>query len=415
MKIAIIGSGISGLGAAYLLHPHHDITVYEKNAYLGGHSRTIEVTTPEGSVPVDTGFIVYNERNYPHLTKLFKHLDVPVQKSSMSFGVSIGHGWLEYASTGMLAQKRNLLRPRFWGMIADVIKFNRVAPRYLSTCGDVTLRQCLDDLRMGQWFRDYYLQAMGAAIWSCSAAEILEYPARSFLQFFKNHGLLTINDHPQWYTVTGGSREYVTRLSAAFKDRIRLNCGAKSISRADSKVIVHDMTGKSEIYDAVVFGCHGDEALSLLADPTTDEQRVLGGFSYQPNQVIVHSDTSFMPKRKSAYASWIYLSDPGPNDSPVVSLSYWMNLLQSLKTQLPIIITLNPCRRPAEHLIHDEHSFSHPVFNLGTMAAQREIATIQGQKNTFFCGAYQQNGFHEDGLRSAVNVASHFGVSPPWL
>ena len=278
MKIAIIGSGISGLGAAHLLHPHHYITVYEKNAYLGGHSRTIEINTPEGSVPVDTGFIVYNERNYPYLTKLFAHLKVPVQKSSMSFGVSIGHGWLEYASTGMLAQKRNLLRPRFWGMIADIIKFNRAAPRYLETCGDTTLRKCLDDLNMGQWFRDYYLQAMGAAIWSCSAAEILEYPARSFLQFFKNHGLLTINDHPQWYTVTGGSREYVTRLSAAFKEKIRLNCGAQSISRTDGKVTVYDTNNGADNYDAVIFACHGDEALSLLADPTDDERRVLGGF-----------------------------------------------------------------------------------------------------------------------------------------
>ena len=279
MKIAIIGTGISGLGAAYLLHPHHDVTVYEKDTRIGGHSRTVDVFIDGKKTPVDTGFIVLNDRNYPLLTGLFAHLNVPIQKSDMSFGASIDNGYLEYGSKGMFAQKRNLLRPAYWRMLCDILRFNREAASYLHRSDDITLAQCLDELHMGDWFRRYYLQAMGAAIWSCSIETILKFPARSFIQFFHNHGLLTVNGHPQWYTVTGGSRAYVEKLVASFRDRIRLDCGAKSVTRTNDGVSVTDTQGATNTYDHVIFACHGDHALALLADADTNEQSILGAFT----------------------------------------------------------------------------------------------------------------------------------------
>lgn len=416
-NIAIIGSGISGLGAAYMLRPHHDITVYEKNDYIGGHSRTVDVTTPQGKVPIDTGFIVFNYRNYPLLTSLFGHLNVPVEKSDMSFGASIRNGWLEYGTQALhnvLAQKSNLLNPRFWRMIADILKFNTKAHRYLESDASVTLGQCLDELGMGEWFRDYYLLAMGGAIWSTPVSGMLEFPAHTFIRFFDNHGLLTVNDQPQWYTVKGGSREYIKRLTAKFSDRILLNCGAVKIIRSGGYVLVHDTKGNVSQFDDVIFACHADQALKLIENPTKDEETILSNLRYQPNRMILHSDVSFMPKRKGAWASWVYLSEEAKDSSEHMCLSYWMNNLQPLKTDLPVIVTLNPTREPDKSLIHDEYWFDHPVFDEAAIKAQDRIDDIQGKDRLWFCGAYQRYGFHEDGLLSAVNMAAKMGIKPSW-
>jgi predicted NAD/FAD-binding protein len=414
MKIAIIGTGISGLSAGYLLHTHHDITVYEKDSRIGGHSRTIEINDGTKNIALDTGFIVFNDRNYPHLISLFKHLDVETQKSDMSFGASINNGFLEYGSKGMFAQKRNWLRPKFWGMIWDILYFNRKAPQYLNRADNITLEDCLKELNVGVWFRKYYLQAMGAAIWSCSVETILKFPARTFIQFFHNHGLLTINNHPQWYTVTGGSRNYIKKLIYGFQDRIKTNCGAASVTRTQNGIIVTDTTGKQTHYDHVIFACHADQALNILKDANEQETEILSAFTYQKNQVVVHSDVNFMPQKKSAWASWVYLSEKTIDQQPSVSLSYWMNNLQNLPTAKQIFVTLNPGKMPAPNTIYDQHSFEHPVFTRAAIRAQSDIQSIQNTNHVSYCGAHLRYGFHEDGILSAVKVANTLGVQAPW-
>lgn len=415
MKIAIIGAGISGLGAAYLLARDHEITIYEKNNYAGGHSRTVDVPGSGGPVPVDTGFIVFNNWNYPNLLGLFRALDVPYQKSDMSFGVSINDGWLEYASGGLLAQKRNLLRPQYWCMIADILRFNKNAPAYIEKSPSISLRECLDELGMGAWFRRYYILAMGASIWSCPVETILEFPARTFLQFFKNHGLLSIKNRPQWYTVTGGSREYVKKLVADFPGNVKLAMPAQRVfSSHGGKVEVEDAYGGKEIFDHVIFACHADEALEILQNPTPDQFSVMAAFRYQENRIVLHGDISFMPRRRKCWASWIYISQAREDKSAAVSLSYWMNNLQKLETEEPLIVTLNPGREPDPDLIYDRHTFSHPIFDSAAIEAQGRIPSIQGKNNIWFCGAYQRYGFHEDGLLSAVNVAKSLGADVPW-
>jgi len=414
MKVAIIGTGISGLSAAYCLNEHHDITVYERNAYLGGHSRTIEIPINGKSIPVDTGFIVYNERNYPLLVNLFKKLGVPVVRSDMSFGVSVAKGWLEYGSKNILAQPRNIFRAAYWGMVWDILRFNRIAAKETDLYEGKSLGEFLQALGMGDWFKKYYLQAMGAAIWSCSVETILSFPAKSFITFFKNHGLLTTNDHPQWYTVDGGSREYVSRLSEGYKNKIRFLTPVKSVIRMDDKVIVKDASGQSEKYDEVIFACHADQALQMMTDASDEEKEILGAFKYQNNRIVVHGDTSFMPQHKGAWASWVYLSDAPIDKQPSVSLSYWMNNLQNLHTDNTIIVTLNPAREPDAGTIYDDHNFSHPVFTNETYIAQNKIDSIQGHNRYWFCGAYQRYGFHEDGLLSTILMVRKMGVDIPW-
>lgn len=416
-KIAIIGSGISGLGAASLLHPHHDITVYEKNSYIGGHSRTVEVKTDNGVIPVDTGFIVFNYRNYPLLTRLFAHLQVPVAKSEMSFGASIQDGWLEYGTQhlhNMFAQKHNLLRPAYWRMIVDILRFNATAKRFADSAPSVTLGECLDALRMGPWFRNYFLLAVGGAIWSTPPEQMLKFPARTFIRFFDNHGLLTVNNQPQWYTVEGGSREYVKRLTEPFTDRIRLSTGVRKVMRSQEGVTVIDDRGHNDAFDEAVFACHADQALTMMEQPDAAEHAILSAFTYQPNRIVLHSDTSFMPRRKAAWASWVYISEQPKDKKPRVCLSYWMNNLQPLKTSRPLIVTLNPGREPRADLVHDEYIFEHPVFDEAAIRHQSEIERIQGKNRFWFCGAYQRYGFHEDGLGSAVAMARQMGIEPPW-
>lgn len=417
-RIAIIGTGISGMGAASILHPHHAITVYEKHARVGGHTRTVNAQTADGMIPVDTGFIVFNNRNYPLLTKLFNHYHVPVANSDMSFGASIQDGWLEYGTQhlrNVFAQKKNLLKPPFWRMIRDILYFNKQAKIYLEKDPSVSLRQCLDALGMGAWYRQYFLLPMGACIWSTPLLQILDFPASSFIRFFENHGLLSLNDQPQWQTVKGGSIEYIHRITEPFQHTIRLDCGVQKVERVADGVMVHDTQGGHTLFDQVVFACHADQALSMIDQPSADEQRVLGSFRYQPNRMVLHSDTSFMPKNKGAWASWVYLSEGKTDDAPNVSLSYWMNNLQPLATQTPLIVTLNPSRQPNPALVHDEAMFEHPLFDAAAVRAQAEIPLIQGRDRLWFCGAYQRYGFHEDGLGSAVAMTKQMGIAPAWM
>lgn len=416
-RVAIIGTGISGLGAAYLLHQKYDITVYEKNPYIGGHSRTLEVETSQGNTPVDTGFIVFNRRTYPLLTGLFRYLDVPTEKSDMSFAASIHNGWLEYGTatlSALFAQKRNFMRSEYLGMLRDILRFYREAPRYLEDKRELSLEACLDELKLGDWFRQYFLLAVGGAIWSTPLERMLAFPAQTLIRFFHNHGLLTVSDQPQWYTVRGGSREYVARLTESFRNRIRLNCGVERVTRNNNEIRIRDKHGNTETYDKAVFACHSDQALSMLSDPSPEEDEILGAIRYQPNRAILHRDTSLMPRRRACWASWNYLLEDRKDQPPAISLSYWMNRLQNLPSDPPLIVTLNPGRAPEEHLIENEYTFEHPVFDARAMTAQEKVKTIQGQRNTWYCGAWQRYGFHEDGLLSAVQVAEKLGVSVPW-
>ena len=413
MKTAIIGTGISGLGTAFLLNPHHDITLYEKNPSIGGHSRTISINCDGQIIPVDTGFIVFNNWNYPNLLGLFNLLKVPYVKSDMSFGISINKGWLEYSSNDLFAL-RNLVRPAYWRMLRDILTFNKAAPSYLEKTPDLTLGQCLDELKAGPWFRDYYILAMGAAIWSCPADKIMAFPARSFIQFFKNHGLLNLINRPQWYTVKGGSIEYIKRLTASFKDKIKLDCGVKSVARQKGKWKVTDRHGESSVFDQVVFACHADEAMRLLSRPAKLHKDIIGAFSYETNKIITHSDRSFLPKHRKSWASWVYLADKTEKTESQLSVSYWMNNLQPLECESPVIVTLNPARRPQTDLIYDEHLFTHPVFDHAAVHAQTRLDEIQGKDGLWFCGAYQANGFHEDGLLSAVRIAEKMEITVAW-
>lgn len=436
MKIAIVGSGISGMGAAYSLSPHHDITVYEAASNIGGHSRTVTVDAQEHghhAVPVDTGFIVFNKPNYPLLTTLFEHLDVPIAKSDMSFGVSIHHRYsknksrLEYGSrglSGLFAQKRNIIKLGYWAMLRDIIRFNRLAPTYLNADVTVTLDDALTEMKLGNAFKYHYLLPMGASIWSTPTHKMLAYPACTFLRFFKNHGLLTIADHPQWYTVQGGSKTYVSKLTAAFQHKIKLRCGVTRVERLTGSlsagVKVTDAQGHTPIYDQIIFACHADQALALLTEPSTQEQAILSQFHYQKNRMVLHGDPSLMPETRAAWSSWVYRADHNDNlnnhDNHEISLSYWMNNLQPLKTDTPIIVTLNPDHEPSPNLIYDEAYFSHPIFDTAALIAQSQLEKIQGVDRIWFCGAYQRYGFHEDGLWSAVNVAKKLlGNQPNWL
>ncbi len=419
MKIAIIGTGISGLGAAYMLHNHHDITIFEKNDYIGGHSRTVTAKTDDGDVPVDTGFIVFNKKNYPLLTALFRHLNVPIKETDMSFGADIAQGWLEYGTYhklgGIFAQKKNLLRPKYLKMLADIMRFNKDAPEYLHKGTDLSLGELLNEMNLGTWFRDYYLLAMGAAIWSTPTTKMTDFPAQTFLRFFDNHGLLTVNNHPQWFTVIGGSKEYVKRITAPYQDNIKYNCAVKSVSRSDKGVTVIDIHNNQHMFDQVIFACHSDQAIEMLSDASSQEQDIIGAIKYQPNDMVLHSDLSFMPKAKKAWSSWVYQSEGKTDNSGNVSLSYWMNNLQPLNTTTPVIVTLNPAREPDPALVYDRYSFDHPVFDQGAIDAQPKIDDIQGQNNTWYCGAWQRYGFHEDGLLSAVNVVRKMGIEPEWI
>jgi predicted NAD/FAD-binding protein len=405
------------MACAYLLHAQESVTLYEQNAMLGGHTRTLQVQQQEKSIPVDTGFIVYNERNYPHLTAMFRHLGVQTQKSCMTFGITIDDGRIEWGAENLNAvfgQRSNLVNPGFYRMLLDMFRFNRGAVACVKASDDITLGELLRKMRLGEAFLNYYLLPMGGAIWSCPPAQMLAFPAKTFVQFFENHGLLTVTQQPQWYTVTGGSQAYIKPLCAAFENTIRLGCGVVSVTRANGIVSVRDTQGETHTYDHVIFACHANQALAILQEPTPQERSVLKAFTYQKNHAVLHSDASLMPKRRRCWSSWVYHVNGTPGGEPNIGVTYWMNLLQSLDNTTPYFVTLNPAKRIDPALIIDEHDFEHPVFTREAIAAQAKIPSLQGKHNTWFAGAHLRYGFHEDGLLSAVNVARGFGVEVPW-
>jgi predicted NAD/FAD-binding protein len=418
-RIAIIGGGISGMGAAYLLRHSAELTLYERNSYIGGHSRTLDVEVEGKKVPVDTGFIVYNERNYPHLSALFEELSVPVVKTDMSFGVSIGDGWLEFGSAGLwglFGSLRNAVSPRMWEMVWDILKFNKRAMEFSQADPSITLEECLDYIGVGEWFRKYFILPMGGSIWSCPIEDMLQFPAASFIRFFNNHGLLTVKDHPQWYSVLGGSREYVKLILEKLDGNLKIKPGAQRVERdvSGNGVVVHDSQGGAERFDEVIFATHADVTMNLLENPSFEERSVLSAFRFKRNEVVLHKDISFMPRRRSAWSSWVYRSDHAEDKNDAISLSYWMNNLQALDTDVPIIVTLNPSKNPVAGSEFNRHTFSHPIFDEKAIRAQARIRDIQGRNRLWFCGAWQRNGFHEDGLWSAVEVVKRMGVDVPW-
>jgi uncharacterized protein len=406
-KIAVIGAGISGMGAAHMLAKSHKVVIYEAEPRLGGHART-RMAGPNRDQPVDTGFIVFNYANYPHLAALFAELDVPVVKSNMSFGASIGGGRLEYGLANLnalFAQKRNIANPRFLRMVRDVLHFNANGLAASDEVG-LTIGGLLRKLGTGDYFRDYYLLPLSGAIWSTPTEKIMDFPAHAMMRFFENHALLNYSGQHQWYTVQGGSQQYVSRLEASLQARgveMRLGAPIDAVRRTPAGAEVKAKGGAWEAFDQVVFATHSDDSLALLADPTPQEEAVLGALRYQPNRVVLHSDAAIMPKRRSVWSSWTY-AEGQDKSTDRIDLTYWMNSLQPWLTGDQMFVTLNTTRTIREDLIWDEVTLRHPVYDLAALAAQDAAARMNGVNRTWFCGAWMKNGFHEDGLASAVSV-----------
>ena len=418
MRIAVLGSGISGLGCAYLLSQKFETHLYEKDHRIGGHSHTVDVDTRDGTIPVDTGFIVFNALNYPNLVGLFDHLGVKTENTDMSFGISVDHGRLEYEGSlkGLLAQPSNLFKPSYWSMIRDLVRFYKTAVDQVAkgpegeNLGEFIIRQ-----GYGKPFIHDHLLPMAAAIWSCPADTMMAFPARSFIQFMDNHQLLNFIERPQWRTVTGGSRQYVQTITNALGDAVRSNAHITGIERRGGGVVL-TIAGEGEVYyDKVVLAAHADESLAMISDASPEERSVLGAFDFQPNRVILHSDRRLMPQRKAAWASWSYMKSVAAETGETeLCVSYWMNRLQNLKTNQPLLVTLNPTLEPADDLVHGVYHYDHPVFDQKAIDGQIALKTLQGQNGLYYCGAWTGYGFHEDGLSSAVAVAKTLGVDVPW-
>lgn len=406
-KIAVIGAGISGMGAAHMLGKDHNVVLFEAENRLGGHART-RMAGPNGQTPVDTGFIVFNYANYPHLAALFAELDVPVVKSNMSFGASFDGGRFEYGLSGLngiFAQRSNVVSPKFLRMLRDIVHFNKHA---LAASADesLTIGGLMTKLGLSDFFRDHYLLPFSGAIWSTPKERIMDFPAHAMMKFFDNHALLQATGQHQWYTVQGGSQSYVNRLGADLEKRgvdVRLGAGVDGVRRTANGAEVKAAGGDWENFDEVVFATHSDDTLRLLSDATAAEKTTLGAIKYQPNKVVLHSDTSIMPKRRAVWSSWIYAEDAGKN-ADQIDLTYWMNSLQPWLQGEEFMVTLNTTRTIREELIWDETTLRHPVYDLAALAAQKQAAAMNGTANTWFCGAWMKNGFHEDGLSSAVDV-----------
>jgi uncharacterized protein len=425
MRIAVVGSGIAGNAAAWTLSQRYHVTVYERELRPGGHSHTVTVDYDGEAIAVDTGFIVYNELNYPEFTQLLAHLRVDTVASDMSFALSADNGRFEWKGggtgfigvlKGLFAQPSNLLSPSYLWMLRDIVRFNEMSVRDLRSGR-------LAGLSLGQYFArtgcsprllSDYLAPMGGAIWSTSADDMLSFPAENFVAFFDNHRLLHYG-RPVWRTVKGGSQSYVDRLLPAFRKRLRLGCAVTSIRRTPQGVIVDDSLGHSESYDHVVIAAHSDEALKMLADPSAQERSILGAIRYAPNVAYLHRDPKLMPRRKRAWASWNFLRWPREN-SPLndVAVTYWMNRLQNIDPSRPLFVSLNPPFAPDPDLTFGRYDYDHPQYDAAAFAAQKRIDAIQGRRHTWFCGAWHGYGFHEDGLRSALTVAEALGAPAPW-
>ena len=419
MKVAVVGSGISGLAAAHRLREHAHVTLFEANDYFGGHTHTVDITlpTPQGMTTwgVDTGFLVFNERTYPRLIALLAELDVATAPSDMSFSVQVpgarGQEALEWSGNNLatvFAQKRNLASPRFLGMLADLLRFNRLCTRLAVQGRDSEMTEplaaFLERHRFGQAFRDWYFLPMLGCIWSCPTDQMLQFPVATMIRFCHNHGLLQVNDRPQWHTVVGGARHYVDKIIAALPDT-RLRTPVRQIERDAAGVTLHTDRG-SERFDHVVLATHSDQSLAMLQQPSPAESGVLGAIRYQPNRAVLHTDTSVLPGKQAAWAAWNY--ERAANDgqeSSRVCLHYLLGKLQPLPFEQPIIESLNPVREIAAHRVLAEFDYSHPVFDLAAIEAQQHVARLQGVDHTWYCGAWTGYGFHEDGLKSGLSVA----------
>ena len=411
LRIAVVGSGIAALSSAWLLSKRHDVTIYERDDRLGGHSNTVDVRTSTGETAVDTGFIVFNDATYPNLIALFAHLGLETRATDMSFAVSLDQGRYEYAAPALFAQRRNIFRPRFWSMLKEILRFYRSAPAGMAALGDsdLTLGQYLKREGFSEAFRDDHLLPMAAAIWSSPAHTLMDYPAESFLRFCGNHGLLKLVGRPLWRTVVGGSRVYVEELARQIGDGVRLRRGVDRVRRVEGGVVVQDSTGAEARFDHVVIGAHADQALAMLAEPTTRERELLGAFKYSRNLTILHTDAGLMPHRRRAWASWNYIGADGG-----LCVTYWMNKLQGLPGQ-DLFVTLNPPRPPAAGSLLRSELYEHPIFDPAAIKAQKELWSLQGQGGVWFCGAHFGAGFHEDGLQSGLAVAEQLGgVRRPW-
>lgn len=411
LRVAVIGSGVAALSCAWLLSQRHEVVVYERADRLGGHSNTVTAKTPQGDVAVDTGFIVFNDATYPNLIALFEHLGVKTRATDMSFAVSLDEGRFEYAAPALFAQRRNVLRPRFWSMLGEVMRFYRQAPADLAGLDDptLTLGAYLKREGFSEAFRDDHLLPMAAAIWSSPAHTLLDYPAEAFIRFCGNHGLLKLVGRPAWRTVEGGSRTYVEKLAQALGDGVRLGRGVVAVQRAGDGVLVLDDHGRRDRFDQVVIGAHADQALAMLVGPSDDERRVLGAFRYSRNRAVLHTDAGLMPRRRRAWASWNYI---GADDG--LCVTYWMNSLQGLPGQ-DLFVTLNPPRPPRPGTLLRSELYDHPIFDPAAIGAQKQLWSLQGRGGVWFCGAHFGAGFHEDGLQSGLAVAEQLGgVRRPW-
>ena len=418
LKIAVIGSGISGASAAWALREVHQVTLYEKQARPGGHTATVDVDYEGFRIVVDTGFIVYNELNYPNLTALFAELGVATHASDMSFSLSLDRGKLEWSGGGLssiFAQKRNLLRPSFLWMIREILRFNRtcLADRAAGHLASRSLGDYLDWRGFSPGFTNNYLVPMAAAIWSTPSARMLQFPAEHFVNFFDNHRLI-YHRQQQWRTVTGGSRTYLDRLLQPLGERVKLSCGVRAVIRSENGVTIIDETGSERAFDKVIFACHSDQTARLLTNATGLESRLLAAIPYRPNRVVLHRDEALMPQRRRVWASWNYLRSSHKDGMAGVAVTYWMNRLQGIDYRFPLFVTLNPDREPDPRKVFAEFTYEHPQFSAEAMAAQQALAAIQGENHCHFAGAWTGYGFHEDGLVSGLAAAEALGGVIPW-
>lgn len=416
-RIAVVGSGIAGLSAAWLLSQHYAVTLFEAAEGLGGHTHTVDVELAGRSFPVDTGFLVFNDRTYPHLCALFDHLGVATAASEMSFSVRVDEDRLEWAGSSiatLFAQKRNLVKPEFWRMLQDILRFNRESTAAVERGVDAgeTLGQFLDRGGYGRAFREWYLLPMSAAIWSCPTGSMLGFPAATFLRFCHNHGLLQVNGRPHWRTVAGGGREYVRRLAARIA-HVRVGTPVHGVRRSPDHVDV-SFAGGAERFDAIVLAVHSDQSMVLLEDADEAERSALGAVRYHPNRAWLHTDATLLPRSRDAWSAWNYLTGPARLDGRPVSVSYLINKLQPLPCDDPVIVTLNPVHEPRADRVIRRIDYAHPVFDVAAIEAQRRLPALQGRRRTWFCGAWTGYGFHEDGLRSGLAVANAMGVTAPW-
>ena len=416
-KVAIIGTGISGLTCAYLLQRHHDITVYEANDYIGGHTATKNVTVDNQQYAIDTGFIVFNDWTYPNFIKLMERLEVETQPTEMSFSVQAPKSNIEYNGNTLntlFAQRRNLARPRFWRIVRDIVAFNKACKKHLKEgrdTADKTLFGFIQELGLSDDFANFYILPMCAAIWSASLEQTRAFPLKFFLQFFNNHGLLNITNRPQWYTLKGGSSSYITPLTAGFKDRIRLLSAVRRVEKRDHRWAVKTQNDE-RYFDQVIFACHSDQALKMLAHPSAAHQQILGNIPYANNDVVLHTDTDQLPKRKRAWASWNYRLTEDKNEARApATVTYDMNILQRLSSDTTFCVTLNNTAEIRPGKILGKYQYAHPQYSRKMVNAQRRRSEICGRDNLHFCGAYWYNGFHEDGVKSALDVAKRFGES----